>query len=144
MTPTRGTYVSGGIPELDFSDNLDYQMRRSTTDVQSRTEFVIRGISPSLFPVSMEVTLEGAVFARSQVDQIIELFNYDTNAWEQIDSRSASRFNDSTTTVAVPGLVSRFVDAATGAMEARIRYRSLNPRQQFSSNTDLFLWNIGL
>jgi hypothetical protein len=92
----------------------------------------------------MAVTLEGSVFARSTVNQSIELFNYETASWEMIDIRPASRFNDSTVTVNVPGFVRRFIDPESGAMRARILYRSVNPRQQFSSNTDMFSWSIGL
>jgi hypothetical protein len=89
------------------------------------------------------VTLEGAVFARSPVNQTIELYDYIAGVWEQVDTRAATRFSDSTVTVAATGDLSRFVEAGTMFIKARIRYQSTNPRQQFSSNTDLFIWTIG-
>ena len=104
----------------------------------------IKGISPSASPSSLEVSLEGAVFARSNVVQSIELFNYDDDDWEQIDSRNASSFVDATATITVGGDVSRFVEPGTQCLEARIRFQSDSPRQQFSSNTDWFIWNVGL
>jgi hypothetical protein len=139
---TRGTFVSGGIPELANSDNADLSIRRAASDIQSRTEFEVSSVSPVANPASMQVTLEGAVFARSQVNQIIELFNFLTNNWEQVDSRSASRLTDTTVTVTATGNLARFVEAGTRSIEARIRYQSVNPRQQFSSNTDHFFWTI--
>ncbi len=139
---TRGTYASGGLPELTNSDNADLSIRRASADIQSRTEFEVKSFSTVANPSSMEVTLEGAVFARSQVNQIIELFNYLTQTWEQVDSRAASRLTDATVTVAATGNLARFVENGTRCIEARIRYQSVNPRQQFSSNTDQFFWTI--
>ena len=143
---TRGTYVAGGVVELSQSDDADLSIRRAVSDTQSRTEFEIKGICPVAMPRSLEVTLEGSVFARSDVNQIIELFNYSAfpaGAWEQVDTRTANRFTDSTVTVAATGDLSRFVAFGTMCIEARVRYQSLSSRQQFSSNTDLFIWTIG-
>jgi hypothetical protein len=140
---TRGQYVAGGLPEIAESDNADLLIRRATSDVQSRTEFEVKAVSPLAIPASMEVTLESAVFARSQVNQTIELYDYVTGAWEQVDTRAASRFTDSTVTVAATGDLSRFVEPGTMCMKARVRYQSPVARQLFSSNTDQFIWTIG-
>ncbi len=140
---TRGVHVSGGVLELAASDNTDLSIRRATSDTLSRTEFEVKEVSPVASPTSLEVTLEGSVFARTQVNQTIELFDYVANAWEQIDVRAATRFTDSTVTVAATGDLSRFVEAGTLCMTARIRYQSPVARQQFSSNTDQFFWTIG-
>ena len=140
---TRGTYVSGGIADLAASDNADLSIRRATSDVQSRTEFEVTAVSPTASPSSLEVTLEGAVFARSDVNQTIELYDHVAGIWEQVDTRTATRFTDSTVTVTATGDLSRFVEAGTLLTKARIRYQSVNPRQQFSSNTDQFVWTIG-
>ncbi len=143
LSVTRGTSVSGGVAELAESDNADLALQRATADIQSRTEFEVKSISPVATPASLEVTLEGAVFARSQVNQTIELFDYVAAAWEQVDTRAATRFMDSTVTIEATGDLSRFVEPGTMYIEARIRYQSTNPRQQFSSNTDQFIWTIG-
>ena len=140
---TRGIYVSGGVLELAASDNTDLSIRRATSDTLSRTEFEVKEVSPVASPSSLEVTLEGSVFARTQVNQTIELFDYVANAWEQIDTRAATRFTDSAVTVAATGDLSRFVEAGTMCIQARIRYQSPVARQQFSSNTDQFFWTIG-
>ena len=140
---TRGSHVSGGIVELEASDNADLSIQRSASDIQSRTEFEVQAVSPVAIPSLLEVTLEGSVFARSQVDQSIELYNFVTGMWEQIDLRAATRFSDSTTTASPAGDFSRFVQSVTMRVEARIRYQSPAARQQFSSNTDQFVWRIG-
>lgn len=139
---TRGTLGSGGIEELEASDNLDLSIRRNTSDTQSRTEFEIRAVGPVASPSTMEVTLEGSVFGRTQVDQTIELFDYAAGVWEEVDTREATRFTDSVVTVAATGDLSRFVETGTMCVKARIRYQSISPRQRFSSNTDQFFWTI--
>ena len=90
----------------------------------------------------MEVTLEGSVLARTAVNQIIEVFNFDTDSFEQVDIRGATRFKDSTTTVELTGDLSRFVEPGTNAILARVRYLSANPRQSFTSITDRVSWAI--
>jgi hypothetical protein len=139
---TRGTYVSGGISELSNSDDADLSIVRSASDLQSRTEFEISAVSPNANPVLFEVSLEGSVFARSAVSQTIELFNYATGVWETVDTRDAGRFTDATATVAASGDLSRYVEAGTMAIRARVRFQSPVARQQFSSNVDLFSWTI--
>jgi hypothetical protein len=58
---------------------------------------------------------EGAVFARSNVVQTIELFDYDAAVWELVDTTNSvwSPAPDSVVTVAATGDLSRFVEAGT-------------------------------
>lgn len=140
---THGIHASGGVEEIEFSDNLDVSIYRDNHDLQSRTEFEVKAISPVAVPSSLEITLEGSVFARSPVTQTIELFNYDAASWEVVDSRAAAQFLDSRITVAPVGDLSRFVQSGSQSVEARIRYQSTNQRQQFTSNTDQFVWAFG-
>lgn len=142
LNVTRGVLAAGGVTELAESDNADFSIRRSTTDVQSRTEFTAKAVSPYASPSLFEITVEGSVFARTNVNQIIELFDYDSGTWEQIDIRLASRFIDNVVTVEPTGDLARFVEPGTNCIQARVRFQSVNPRQQFTSNTDQFLWAI--
>lgn len=139
----RGNLVSGGTEALADSDDVDLSMQRATSDIQARTEFEASSFSPTASPSFMEVTLEGSVFARSQVDQSIELYNYTAGGWEQVDARAATMTVDSTVTVLLDGDLSRFVEPGTLSVHARISYQSTVARQQFSSNTDQFIWTIG-
>lgn len=143
MTITRGVLAAGDAQTLAQADGVDVSIRRSNTDIQSRTEFEITSVSPILSPTTMEVNLKGSVFARTSVVQSIGLFNFDTNSWVQIDSRDASRFIDRIDTIAITGNVARFVELGTGQIKARVNFQSENPRQQFTSNTDGFNWQVG-
>lgn len=101
-------------------------------------------VTPVAAPTSFEFTLEGAVFARSNVVQTIELFDYLVGDWEVVDTRNAARSPapDLVVTVAATGNLSRFVQGGTMCVEARVRYQSDNPRQNFASNTDQTVWAI--
>ena len=138
---TRGTLGSGGAPELAASDNIDLSIFRSTSDIQAVTEFEATGTSAFDNPTSIEVTLEGSVFARSTVEQTVELFDFDRREWVEIDVRNAARFSDSTVVIPVTA-AGDFVENGTLAIQARVRYRSLVARQRFTSNTDLLSWTL--
>jgi hypothetical protein len=142
LTVTRGDLVSGAVEDLAESDNADVVLRRRTSDIQSRTEMVLKGFSPVHTPASIEIKLEGAVFARSPVQQSIAVYNYAFGMWEDVDTREASRFVDSVVTVQLTGDLTRFIEPGTNFMQARISFQSDNPRQQFTSNTDQFMWTI--
>ncbi|MEM7314637.1 MAG: VCBS repeat-containing protein [Planctomycetota bacterium] len=142
MVVTRGNLVAGSVVELGQSDNMDLSIRRSPFDLQSRTEFEVKGISPIALPTFMEVTIEGSVFARSAVIQTVEFFNFDTSSWEVMDSRPANRFADTSIAVTPTGDVSRFVEPGTGCVEMKLRFHSSVQRQIFTSNTDWLIWSI--
>lgn len=144
FTVTRGEFISGGLPELAEIDNMDLSLRRLDFDTQSRTEFEVKSTSPTASPTSFEFTLEGAIVASSNVVQTIELFNYVASEWELVDTRNAgsSPAPDSVVSVVATGDLSRFVEAGTRCIEARVRYKSDNPRQNFTSNTDQTIWTI--
>ena len=58
------------------------------------------------------------------------------------DSRLANRFTDLSTEAWPAGDLSRFVEAGTGCMRARVRFVSTNPRQQFQANIDQMIWSV--
>lgn len=137
-----GNYVSGGVSELSNSDDVDFSARRSSTDVQSRVFVEVMGQSPSATPVGLSLTVEGSVFARTEVAQRVDFWNFETSEWELIDDGVATRFVDSTVNAVGAGDLSRFVDSGNLEVRARVRLQSLNPRQQFSANIDQISWNI--
>ena len=143
IVTTRGTLADGDLASISASDNVDYVIQRSLTDIISRTEFEVTGTCPIPMPSSVSVVLEGAVFARTTVVQSIELYDYDAGGWVEVDSQDASGFSDSVVRVDVLSNFQRFIEPTTLQMSARVRYRSTNPRQRFSSNTDTFYWLIG-
>lgn len=139
----RGTLAAGGELELAQSDNTDVSIYRNDQDVRSETEFEVEAVSLTGNPGSMKIQLEGSVFARLDVTQSILVYDFHNSLWEEVDTRSASRFADRVDVVQLNGDLRRFVDQGSGLIRARVRFTSSNPRQRFTSNTDLFEWQIG-
>ena len=71
--------------------------------------------------------------------------SYDAQVWVEVGSEDAARSPspDSVMVVAGTGDLSRFVEAGTMCIEARIHFQSDSPRQRFASNTDQAIWTIG-
>lgn len=139
---SAGNLASGSSDDLAESDNLDVSARRSPVDVQSRVHFELKGVSPLITPDSLSFTVEASVFARTNVVQKIDLWDYDLSDWVEVDSRNATRFTDSTATVDATGDLARFIEPLTKCLQARVRYISDNPRQQFTANVDQMVWLI--
>ena len=74
--------------------------------------------------------------------QAIDLWNYESGIWEEVDTRNASRFSDATVTVSATGDCSRFVESGARSILTRCRFQSVNPRQRFSANIDQTIWEI--
>ena len=139
---TRGVLVAGGVAELEDSDNVDLSIRRSGASILSTLEFTSTVTFPTRYPNRMTCKLEGAVFARGQVTQVVEVLNVNNGNYVEVDSRPARRFSDLVAEFDLPGNLTRFIDPATGQLQARIRYTSLNPRQAFSANIDQLTWEL--
>ena len=88
------------------------------------------------------MTLEASVFARSVVTQTIELFNYDSGAWEEISLQNASRLSDATVEVVIDVNAARFIHPGSGELRAEIGFLSPQRRQRFTSHVDHFSWTI--
>ena len=139
---TRGILFNGGLPELMDSDNADLAINRNPADVQGRIEVEFESTSPTSAAHRLEFRVEAAVFARSPVEQNVQLWNYDNSEWELVDSRNASRFSDSVVDVIITENAQRFIEPGTNKVRARTEFRSIAPRQKFSANLDLVRWTI--
>ena len=138
----HGRLASGTITDLAVSDDSDVSVSRSPTDLTSRTRIEVAGTSPVASPSEIRVALESSVFARSVVNQSVELFDFDANDWEEVDLRQASRFSDESIEISIQNSASRFVEPGTNQMWARVGYDSPQNRQRFTSNIDVFFWTV--
>ena len=133
-----------GLPELAESDNEDLRLFRDPVAINAVTQFVITATSPTFAPTTFDFTLEGSCVSRPNVVQRVELFDYVAGAFEVVDEQDANRVPspDLTVVISPPGDLARFVDQATGEIQARVRYRADIARAQFASNTDQAVWTI--
>lgn len=138
---TQGDYFAGTAASLRDSDNVDLSARRGRLDIVSRVFVEFYGNSTVANPTSFSFTMESSVFARTQVVQSIDLFDFQTDQWEEVDVRDASRFLDATVVLEPTGDLSRFV-SGDDEVHSRVRYESPVQRQIFSANIDQVNWTI--
>jgi hypothetical protein len=144
FTVTRGARTSGGLPELFFSDDsyLNVEARRATEIAAASVEIVVEGVAPTETPTTLKFSLEAGQ-SGTPVLQRIELFNFQTNQWEQLDERAAP-FADTTVTVTAQGNVSRFIQPGTRLMRARIGYHDRGVTfVSWGARYDLTKWQVG-
>ena len=107
-----------------------------------RVELELEGVSQVSNPSSMEITVESSAFFRSPPTQKIELFDYESNGFVEVDTRNASPF-DSVVTVSPAGSIERFIQPSTGLVKARLSYRQPTGRSSgFSVGIDHVFWHI--
>ena len=137
---TQGSLLAGDLGDLYESDNSNVIIKRTSPN---GTEFIVKGVSPVESPSSLEITLEGGVTAaRGDATQWIWLRNYNTASWELVHLGVANEGAQSVVSISMLGDVSRFVQAGTNCLEARIRYTNNRDRSQYESGTDQFFWSV--
>ncbi|GIV01471.1 MAG: hypothetical protein KatS3mg015_0301 [Fimbriimonadales bacterium] len=122
FTVTRGVLTSGGLTDLFFSDDsyVNVEARRPTEVAAASVEIEVEGTAPSGTASSLTFVLEAAS-SGAPVRQRIELFNYQSGQWEQVDERNAT-FADTTVEIPVTSNATRFIQPGTRQMRARIGF----------------------
>lgn len=138
----RGVVQGGSLYDITFSDDTDLTISRNRQDLQPVIEFEVQSIVATPTPQTLTFTIESSVNSRGQVTQTIELFDYESGKYEQIDSRAASRFNDSVVSIPVPGDASRFVQAGLQSVRARISYSATRSSADYSARVDRITWGF--
>lgn len=134
----RGEVLSGGLPELLLSDDqwLLLQAGLILTPSEAPVWVIVNTTAPLPNPSGLKFVLEAGLHTAGAVLQQIELYNYVTQSYELVDSRSATLF-DSVVEVVVSGDPARFIDQATLAMKAQLTWRAVGP-------VTGHLWKVGI
>lgn len=131
------------LAELSMSDNDDLRASRDQFAIGARVIYEVGVTAPSDTASAMDLTIEESIFARGAVNRTIQLFNFDTAAFETVDAQLANQgFGDRTDVISVTGDPSRFIEAGTGAVLARVRYDGPVPRAAFTCNVDNIFFTI--
>lgn len=138
----EGVLQQGGIADLSESDNEYVVASRNSQSVNARINFEVSGNSNFHYPSTIEITVESQVFARRTVTQKVLLYNYDSNSFEVVDSRVASRFSDEVASIIVSNNAGSFVDSSSGEVKARVEFVSDQRRSRFSARIDQVKWTL--
>ncbi|MEM7457129.1 MAG: hypothetical protein AAF456_22495 [Planctomycetota bacterium] len=133
----EGRHVGGNVSSLHSFDGdvLELAPRRA---IVQKVEMILTSTSPVSLPATMNFRLQSSLGGSAEdgnVIQSVKLWNYDTDQFEQIDSRGAT-IADTAIVVSPAGDLSRFVQPGTGEIMASVSYR----RDQFVRR--FFTWSI--
>lgn len=139
----RGTTVSGNLASLLSSDNNRLVLGPGIvfSTGQAPIEFIAEGISSELDPTHLRMKLE-ALASSSAIQRSVELFNFDTNAYEQMAWAGVGT-TEAIVSIDVASNPGRFV-AAGGTIRARIRSWPDGPvfSYPWSLSTDHIFWEL--
>lgn len=123
----RGIVLSGGLPELQNSDDQRLVMRPGIVFSTSEppVQVVLESSAPAGTVSELHFLLEAST-NQASLSQKIELWNFTTSAYETLDTRAATTM-DSTTEVSIAANPTRFIEAGTGAMRAKVGYIATGP-----------------
>lgn len=127
-SPIRGTAVSAGVFRLLESDDVRLQYRPGIVLATSAEpiQLVVRSRAHETGPASMTVRIESSASA-ANTNQTVALWNFQTAAYEQVDSRLITT-TDAMTQVTIRTNAARFVEPL-GTREIRLRlgYKVTSP-----------------
>jgi hypothetical protein len=140
----RGQVLSGGLTELGTSNNQYLQIRPwivTNTQVPP-VEIVFETTSPTGSLTELKFRLESNVNTTG-IQQGIELYNFATNAWVTVDTRTLPT-SDTVVEVTAPGNASNFVQSGTGTVRARVGWKplGLTPVYPWVVSVDQVRWTI--
>ena len=138
----RGSYQSGGLSELELSDNQDVTVNRGGTDVAGIVEIEFTGTSPYRNPEAVMLTIESSGFFRSEVTQTVEAWDFANETWVEVDTRPLSQFGDMTVTIKSNANIERFVDQQSREVLVRAAYSTAVGRQAYSIGVDRITWTF--
>ncbi len=138
-----GTLASGDLPEVILSDDQYLQVNAASEFDQTPVAIEFTGTLSSSTPHSMSVVLEAQVNTVG-LGQRIEMFNYFTEQFEQIDESLASFATDTVVNVNVPDDIGDYVEDGTGRVKTRVSWFANAPTLLFpwEISIDQFTWNV--
>jgi hypothetical protein len=143
MIVNPGTVLTGGLADLIYSDDsrVQAQPRLVFSTSGYPLQMVVEGSTPWTAPSVMRFRVESS--APSAISQRIELYNFSTGQYEELDVRSSTP-TDTVVEVEATGNLTRFVETGTGKVRARVGYRATGPVLSFpwTASIDHTAWTI--
>ena len=127
----RGSQTGGVLSDLLASDDSWMTVLPGITLNQSerQVQLIVTGTSPTETPSELRIRVE-AHAEINNIGQWIELWNYDTNSYEQVDFMIAT-LADSIVEVSITTNPERFIQAGTKQMKAKVSYKEAGIVLQF-------------
>ncbi len=139
----RGTYIGGDISSVSSSDDvyLRFQPGPVLNNSEAPIDLTFSGTSSTTTPSSLILRVE-AKSSVANVSQRVQLFNYQTSAFEEVDVRPATT-SDSPIDITISSNAGRFV-GPSGQLQARVSYKTTGPvlSYPYQISIDQIRWTI--
>ncbi len=140
-TIEKGVLVSGSLSRLWYSDDLYMVINDAPADFrEAPIRLVIESVSPSSNIISMTVIMEAKVNKEGAV-QRIELWNYQMNKWDLVDTRSAA-LEDSVAYWTSGSSPAKYVQSGTNKVKARFTFKPALSPQRLQATIDQTIWKV--
>ena len=122
-----GIVLSGGLSDLFAADNSKLITRPGVviSSTQAPVQLTINGTSPNLTPSEVALIIKSSA-NQANIQQKVEMFNYVTNALEQVDARVLP-LADITIKLCFDTNATRFVNPGTGAVQVKLSCKTVGP-----------------
>ncbi|HVT11785.1 MAG TPA: NF038122 family metalloprotease [Fimbriimonadaceae bacterium] len=142
-TVYRGSILSGNLYSLFAVDANPFVVKAGVTPIASDypVQVIVTGTSPTHNPGALKLRLSSKV-QLAHIGQTVEFYDFDAGAYVPVDFRAGTQnYSYIEVTAANPA---RFVDAATGHVQARIKFKGTQalPILGWSVWLDQVAWNI--
>jgi len=129
----RGLVLSGGLSDLQTSNNAYLSMRPGPvfSNAEYPIQLIVRSTTNVHTPSQLRFSVESFVNT-ANLNRKLELFNVQTQAYEQIDLQGASQ-TEGIVEILISSNAGRFVNATTGAVSAKVSWKA-------TSATFLYPW----
>ena len=118
-----GDVVSGTVSDLDASDDQKLVLKtaqRIGPGIIVELDFLSTTLNPSLMRLNIESTVNRT---RQPVQQIVSLYNFVTQSYEQLDDQELDIQQDRQIVITPDGDVTRFVEPVTGLVRAKVQFK---------------------
>lgn len=142
LNPIRGIVVSGNLASLTASDNVRLVHRPGIvfTTSQAPVAYEVVGTAPQQAATELRFWIESHASSPA-VSQRVELFDYVANAYVPFPATNLTT-SDMIREVLVTTNASRYIQAGTREVKARIEFRAMGPVfvYPWESRVDLTMW----
>lgn len=141
----RGTYVSGNVGSFHFIDQNYYRANKGLVINQAEApiQIILEGFSPTANVTALSLDMVTSV-STAGLQQKLELFNFVTSQWVQVDVRAPST-SDTHLTIGAPGTPTDYVDVPNGnVVRMRVSYKQTGPTASLNwgCKVDLANWLV--
>ncbi len=140
-----GGLISGTVDDLATSDD-EYFKAYARVKKSPGIELVVECQSPTEDPIRLNMMIESSQASLpSRFSEVVEFYDFTTGAFEEVRKRGRVPSRDKVLQCEPTGDLSRFVEAGTGRVRARLQYTRANVNrgfQRYKIKVDHIQWEI--